>query len=242
MKKKAQFKTKETANIHLMLDPRERKLRKVLLNRLIASSAAGRSAFLTEIMQEEIGSDLDVSADITRLLDKGLIAIKDDGSIAGLYPLSVDRTRHRVQLKDGRFLYAMSAIGALGIAFELYQDLIVSSSCGQCNKEIVVDVVNSKIASFCPTTALALHIPLGESSNWLTTCGNKMNFFCTKEHLEDWLAKNASIKKSNIDCLNIEDAGVTAEAIFGESSELIKGGKIILTSIELVNLIKQNKT
>jgi len=158
-------------------------------------------------------------------------------SISGLYPISAEPTRHRVQLKDGRFLYAMCAIASLGVAFELEQDLVISSSCPQCSAEIYMDIVDGEISSLCPTTAIVCNEPPGKSQDRTTPCENSMEFFCNQKHLEEWLADNSSNRKRGVHCLNIQEACLVAKAISGKGNRLVGGGKIILTSVELFNLI-----
>jgi len=42
-----------------------------------------------------------------------------------------------------------------------------------------------------------------------------MNFFCTKEHINEWLGK-VPLNKNDIHVLNIEKANMVAKAIFGK--------------------------
>lgn len=238
MKNMAQLKNSDTSNIHLMLDSKERKLRAVLLNHLVITN---RPFFPTEVMREMQDLDIEVPVIMKSLIEKGLILLKDDGRISGLYPISADPTRHRILLKDGRLLYGMCAIASLGIAFELAQDLVVSSSCSQCNAEILIEVVDGEISSLSPSTALALYEPPGEGEKWATAYGEKMDFLCVNEHLEKFSVDNSSVEMSNIYCLNIDDAGLIAKTIFGKSTLLEKGGKIVLTSTELLHLVTENK-
>jgi hypothetical protein len=233
MKKMLPLMSGDIPNIHFMLDAQERKLRTFLFNHLITSS---RPIFIRDIMNEKQISEIDVSTVVNSLIEKGLIAIRGDMSISGLYPISAEPTRHRVQLKDGRFLYAVCAIASLGVAFELEQDLVISSSCPQCKTEIYMDIVDGKISSLSPTTALAFSAPLGKSQKRTTPCGSNTDFYCTQKHLEEWLAANSSIRKRGGYCLNLHEAGLVAKAISGKANSLVDGGKIILTSVELFNL------
>lgn len=238
MKNMAQLKSSDTPNIHLMLDSEERKLRTVLRNHLIATN---RPFFPAEVRLEVQDLDIDVPVVMKSLIEKGLIVLKDDGSISGLYPISADLTHHRILLKDGRFLYGMGTIASLGIAFELAKDLVVSSSCSLCNAEILIEVVNGEISSLCPSTALALFEPPGEYKKWVTTSGERMDLLCTDEHLGEFAAGKSSVQMSDIYCLNIDDAALLAKAILGKSSLLDNGGKIVLTSTELLCLIAEKK-
>jgi hypothetical protein len=170
-----------------------------------------------------------------------MVVLGEDGCLSGIYPVSAAASCHRIQLEDGRFLYAMCAIASFGIAFELGQNLCVSSSCGQCKREIFVDLANGDISSFSPAKACVLYVPLGEKPDWSITCGKYVNFFCSKEHQEEWIAGNPSIKKSSVYSLNIAEAALTAKAIVEKTDLLSNGGKMTLTSVDLLDLIEREK-
>jgi hypothetical protein len=167
MKTFNQLEKKDVPNIHKLLSSDERKLRSILLNMIIQSSGP---VPISEIMLQADSADVDVSSTIESLKEKGLIAFKDNGSVSGLYPFSALPTRHKVQLKGGRTVFAMCAIDSLGIAYELKQDAVISSSCSRCNADISIEIITGEISQFKPTTSRALHIALGDYKDWANTC------------------------------------------------------------------------
>lgn len=162
-----QLDKKDAPNIHKMLSPQERKLRSILLNKILHLNGP---VLLADIMSQAGDADIDASLTLESLKEKGLVALEDDGSVTGLYPFSAIPTRHKVQLKDGRSVFAMCAIDSLGVAYELEEDAVVSSSCSQCNTGITIEINNGSISLFKPATSQALHVALGDYKDWANTC------------------------------------------------------------------------
>lgn len=54
---------------------------------------------------------------VKTLQSKNALAIEEDGSVSSIYPVSAKPSRHLVTLADGRTVYCMCAIDALGCAF-----------------------------------------------------------------------------------------------------------------------------
>ena len=113
MKTFDQLDKEDAPNIHKMMSPQERKLRSILLDKILHLKGP---VLLSEIMSQAGDADIDVSPTVESLKEKGLIALEDDGGVTGLYPFSAVPTRHKVQLKDGRSVFAMCAIDSLGVA------------------------------------------------------------------------------------------------------------------------------
>ena len=167
MKTFDQLEKDDAPNVRKMLSSHERKLRSILLNKILQLNG---SVPLSEIMSQADNAAIDVSPTLASLEEKGLIALQDDGTVSGLYPFSSVPTRHKVQLKDGRSFFAMCAIDSLGIAYELEEDAVISSSCSQCNAEISIEIINGEILLFKPATSRALHVSLGDYKDWANTC------------------------------------------------------------------------
>lgn len=167
MKTFDQLEKEDTPNIRKMLSSHERKLRSILLNKILQLKGF---VPLSEIMSQADDAAIDVSPTLASLKEKGLIVLQDDGTVSGLYPFSAVPTRHKVQLKDGRSFFAMCAIDSLGIAYELEEDVVISSSCSQCNADISIEIINGEIFLFKPATSRALHVALGDYKDWANTC------------------------------------------------------------------------
>ncbi len=103
---------------------------------------------------------------VAALIGKKVVAAADNGDINFMYPVSVVATPHRVHLQDGRQLYAMSAVDALGTAFTFGQDVQVSSKCSECGHPISVAVHNGQVAHVDPQETRVLHVDLNKFENW----------------------------------------------------------------------------
>ena len=122
-------------------------------------------------LQETVRAEnIDVQENLDNLLHKGLIALGEDGKIAGVYPVSALPTKHEIKLKDGRSFYAMCAIDSLGTTYEFDQDLTVFSSCRYCGEKIVIEAINGDISAVTPTTTHAIHVDIENYKNWAASC------------------------------------------------------------------------
>ena len=148
-------------NIHSMMNSRETKLRAALLDKIIDADGP--------FFPDEIKNN-DKKSIIESLSEKGLITFREDGAIVGIYPVSALPTRHKIQLYDGRLLYAMCAIDSLGIAYEFDQDLTISSSCRKCDLPISVEIHGGRIFQLTPSTTYALHVSIEKYKDWASTC------------------------------------------------------------------------
>ncbi len=167
MKTFTQLDEKDAPNIHGMLDDEEHKLRSILLNQIVQSSGA---VDFSELTLQAMAAGINVTSALKGLIDKGLAAMQDGGKITGLYPLSTLPTNHRVQIKGGNSVYAMCAIDSLGVAYELEKDVVISSSCSYCKRNIIIEIVEEKVSMVTPDTALALHVSLSDYKDWASTC------------------------------------------------------------------------
>jgi hypothetical protein len=167
MKTFNKLEKKDVPNIHKLLSSNERKLRSILLNRILQSSGP---VPISEIVSQTDDAGVDVSKTIASIQEKGLIALQDDGSVTGLYPFSAVPTRHKVQLKSGLSVFAMCAIDSLGVAYEMEQDSIISSSCSHCDTHITIKIIDGEISLIEPTTSRAIHVALSDYKDWASTC------------------------------------------------------------------------
>jgi hypothetical protein len=170
MKTIDQLEKKDTPNIHNMLSSPERSLRSILLNKMNKILQSSEPVPISEIMSLADAAGVDVSTTIASLKEKGLIALQDDANVTGLYPFSAVPTRHKVQLKGGRTVFAMCAIDSLGVAYELEQDSVISSSCSHCNLPIAIEITNGEISLIEPASSRAIHVALGDYKDWASTC------------------------------------------------------------------------
>lgn len=167
MKTFNQLDEKDTPNIHRMLSSEEKELRSALLNRIITTQGAVHPS---EITSRENGLGINISSALKGLESKGLAAVRDDGSVTGIYPFSALPTNHRVTLENGNSVFAMCAIDSLGIAYELKQNVTITSSCSHCKSHITTEINSGKVSRIEPESAMAIHVTLGDYKNWASTC------------------------------------------------------------------------
>lgn len=100
--------------------------------------------------------------------DKNALAIEEDGSVSSIYPVSAKPSRHLVSLADGRTVYCMCAIDALGCAYTFDQDIVINSSCSNSGVAIRIEIKDKKIVSAfpCKDAMRILHSDLKASNSW----------------------------------------------------------------------------
>ena len=100
------------------------------------------------------------------LINKKVLATAENGDVSFIYPLSLVPTAHHVLLKDGRALFAMCAVDALGTSFTFGQDVCIKSKCHQCGTAVSVTVENGRISDTAPQDIRVLHVDLDKFENW----------------------------------------------------------------------------
>jgi hypothetical protein len=100
------------------------------------------------------------------LIAKRAAAAADNGDVNFIYPLSVMPTAHQVHLQDGRTLFAMCAVDALGTSFTFDQNVRIRSKCAECSEIVSVSVENGCIAEVSPARLQVLHVDLKKFDNW----------------------------------------------------------------------------
>ncbi|AMV70686.1 Alkylmercury lyase [Desulfuromonas sp. DDH964] len=177
------------------LDPVEDETRKFILRRF---AATGRAPSLLEI-GERMGfaSPESVSRSVEKLEGADILTQKG-GEIVSAYPFSAQETRHRVVFADGRWAYALCATDALGIHFMLDEPITVLSRCPCCEGEIEVTVKNGTIFSRKPEGMLEFVCDRERGGCTAESCCPYINFFCSREHLANWMGKNPALAKGEI--------------------------------------------
>ena len=103
------------------------------------------------------------------------------------YPFSGIPTGHRVKL-HGRQLHAVCAVDALGVASMLRTDTEIESSCRPCGARIeVVTCQNGRSLSHSRPTEAVLWYDFAYAQAAAASCCPAIAFFCSGEHLEQWL-------------------------------------------------------
>jgi hypothetical protein len=102
------------------------------------------------------------------IVAKKMVVLDEAGRVQFAYPVSAVATNHKVALADGRTLYAMCAIDALGCCFEFAQSVQVEPTCHFCGKPLRARVggVGDVLAE--PPTIYAVHVDLDKYEDWAT--------------------------------------------------------------------------
>ncbi len=126
--------------------------------------------------------------------ERSLYRDPDSHEIIAAYPFSAKPTPHVVTLPDGRSLFALCAVDALGIPLLLDTDATIISVCAHCKKGIVVEVRNGQVQTHAPETTRVWYIPRDpQCVSALERCPH-INFFCSLEHLEQWRTSHRPAK------------------------------------------------
>jgi hypothetical protein len=149
---------------------------------------------------EELTLSLKKSADhIIRVFDSLeekdlLLRNKGTQQIASIYPLSLAPTKHQVVLEDGKKLFAMCAIDALGVANMFNLNVKTVSQCKWCQQTISIEIKNGEIATKSHPQIL-IWSPKRRETPAAEACCPLVNFFCSREHLRKWQDKNSELAK-----------------------------------------------
>lgn len=136
--------------------------------------------------------------DIIRTLDELeskdlLLRKKATQEIISIYPFSMKVTYHQIFLEDGKKLFAMCAVDALGMPAMFNRDVRIVSRCEKCKQKITVEIRNEEIVSNSHPAITIWRTKGEEGCPSAETCCPKINFFCSKEHVEQWKAENPEL-------------------------------------------------
>jgi hypothetical protein len=127
-------------------------------------------------------------------LEKKDILLRRKGTqeIASIYPLSLIPTKHQVILKNGRKLFTMCAVDSLGMPIMFNTRAKIISQCEKCKREIAIEIKNDGIA-WISHPKVMIWSPGRQIAPAAETCCPMVNFFCCKEHLQEWTKENPSL-------------------------------------------------
>lgn len=142
----------------------------------------------------ELGSLVPGGPDQIESVLQGLVAkdviVLDEasGGIVAAYPFSARPTPHRVRL-EGREVYALCAIDALGIAAMLKRPTRITSACAHCSNQVSLAVTaDGETITEAEPSSIMMWIAVavaGQGCCAVTLCP-EINFFCSPAHLEAW--------------------------------------------------------
>ena len=200
-------------SIDSRLTGEEKRLRRYIMNTIIDRACP----YNLEENLERASADLDIPVEKVRELEESLrekrVVSIQDGFVNFIYPVSALVTNHKVHLSDGREFFAMCAIDGIGTSFTFKQDISLSSSCSKCGEEVYLELVDGEILKYYPEDLHVLHVDLNKNRDWSGNCWNIMNFFCKKDHYDQWV-EDLNISKDDIFCLSVDEAWHVSKMLF----------------------------
>ena len=160
---------------------------------LEAFASSGRPPSVLQIAEKIGVPDSEARTFLVDLRTHDLLGLDESATkITYAYPFANTPTEHRVGL-DGRCLYAVCAIDALGVAGMLRSDTRIESACRGCRGRIEVGTArNGKSLGWYRPAEAVVWYDLAYTQAAATSCCTVIAFFCSDPHLDDWLlAQNA---------------------------------------------------
>jgi hypothetical protein len=131
-------------------------------------------------------SPLEVEAMLTELAEKCLYRDLASGEILAAYPFSARPTPHRLRLRNGREVFAMCAMDALGVSAMLDQPVLIHSHCIHCATPILLEVQGKRLATIQPPTVVVWYqSAAADCVPAIAKCPG-INFFCQAAHRGAW--------------------------------------------------------
>jgi hypothetical protein len=155
-----------SASIRSRLSEDENRLRSALLEHIVATQAPAHFAAAGAALGWPAARTAEAAAG---MVAKKLAVLDAEGRVQFAYPVSALPTAHRVTLADGRSLYAMCAIDALGCCFTFHQPLQVAAVCQLCSAPIAIAVRGIDEVTAQPPGVFAVHVDLDKYEDWATS-------------------------------------------------------------------------
>jgi hypothetical protein len=152
-----------TPSIRSRLTDDEHALRKALLHCLVGEQGPVPFAAAGAVLAWPPARTAAVGA---ALAAKKLAVLDEQGHVKYAYPVSSVPTDHRVTLDDGRTLYAMCAIDALGCFFTFEQPVQIDARCHVCGEPVHIIVRGLAQVESQPPEVCATHVDLSKYEDW----------------------------------------------------------------------------
>ena len=149
---------------------------------------------------------------LRRLQAADVIGLDGEGEIALAYPFSTGPTRHRVDLSDGRRLWACCAIDALGIPSMLGVSGTIHAVDPDEASEVEVSLGPSGEPRSQPAEAVVLAAAAGEGSSAGCACPY-INFFASRSSADRHLNAHPELSGTTMMLMEATGAG---RLLFGE--------------------------
>ena len=175
------------------LTPLENQTLRGIFKAILTSGEAPAVKKLGKILKasdEETIRVLDSLEDMDMLLRK-----RRTQEIVSIYPFSLVPTRHRIILEDGKKLFAMCAVDALGMPSMFDQNVKIVSRCEWCKSEITVDIRDGEVVSRSHPDIQIWNVEKPGEGHDAETCCPIISFFCSPEHFGKWKDENSDLTR-----------------------------------------------
>ena len=172
------------------LAPLQERVLRHIFRTILASGNAPAVGKLGPALREsgrEIIRALDTLEEMDLLLRK-----KGTQEIASIYPFSLVPTRHQIVLEDGKRLFAMCAVDAVGMPSMFDRKVRVTSQCDWCKTEITIEVEDDEVQATSHPDVQIWNVE-GQGGPEAETCCPVICFFCSSEHFDKWKDKNSDL-------------------------------------------------
>ena len=123
-----------------------------------------------------------------------LLRRKGTQQITSIYPFSLTPTNHQVVLEEGKKLFAMCVVDALGVPNMFNKNVKVISQCEWCKEKVTMEIKDGEIGAKSHPHILIWNLEQHEGPS-AETCCPMVNFFCSDEHLKAWEDRNSDLSK-----------------------------------------------
>jgi hypothetical protein len=114
--------------------------------------------------------------------------ITPQASSSNAYPFTTQATEHRVTL-HGHTLHALCAIDALGVGGMFQTDVTIASSCRLCQTPINIGTASAgHLVGAAQPGDIMVWYDLVYDHTAAKSCCPSIAFFCSDNHLQQWLA------------------------------------------------------
>lgn len=159
---------------------------------------------------------LDRSGDaVHSLVERDLVRLGARGEITVVYPFSAEPTRHSVRLRDGRAVWAMCAIDALGIPFLVHQAAEIEALEPEGARTVSVSIDPAADSPhWHPAGAVVVAASVGAGCTAGCACPH-INFFASMEAAQRYLAQ----PQLEGTALTVPEATRAGQRLFGDLLE-----------------------
>lgn len=192
------------------LSPELRRLHRAILDSFVQLGSAPDQDRLKDDASK-LGLDMGIALE---QLEESDLIVRDrpTGRIVGVYPFSAVPTRHRVHIADGKPVYAMCAIDALGIPDMLGKDGVIVSEDPVDSSPIRVEVHAGR-ADWNPASAVVFVGSTGQDGSIAQTCCSVINFFASPASAKEFQTRNPGVTGR---VLSQQEALELGRSVFGQ--------------------------